>query len=55
MHGGGGAPAEVNDRQWQNQIGLYEPDEGIYVAPAGPDRHVEPLASGAHRQACSTG
>lgn len=36
MHGGGGAPAEVNDRQWQNQIGLYEPAEGIYVAPRAP-------------------
>jgi predicted esterase len=36
MHGGGGAPAEVNDRQWQNQIGLYEPDEGVYVAPRAP-------------------
>ncbi|RNC81215.1 MAG: hypothetical protein ED559_05290 [Phycisphaera sp.] len=36
MHGGGGAPPEVNDRQWQNQIGLYELDEGIYVAPRAP-------------------
>jgi hypothetical protein len=36
MHGGGGAPAEVNDRQWKNQIGLYEPEEGIYVAPRAP-------------------
>lgn len=36
MHGGGGAPAEVNDQQWQNQIGLYELEEGIYVAPRAP-------------------
>ncbi len=36
MHGGGGAPARVNDQQWQNQIGLYEPKEGIYVAPRAP-------------------
>ncbi len=36
LHGGGGAPAEVNDRQWQNQIGLYEPAEGVYVAPRAP-------------------
>jgi len=36
MHGGGGAPAEVNDRQWANQIRLYEPDEGIYIAPRAP-------------------
>jgi hypothetical protein len=36
MHGGGGAPAEVNDQQWQNQIRLYQPAEGIYVAPRAP-------------------
>lgn len=33
MHGGGGAPAEVNDQQWENQKRLYEPVEGIYLAP----------------------
>jgi len=33
LHGGGGAPTEVNDRQWQNQVRLYQPDEGIYIAP----------------------
>lgn len=36
MHGGGGAPTRVNDQQWQNQISLYEPDEGIVVAPRAP-------------------
>jgi poly(3-hydroxybutyrate) depolymerase len=36
MHGGGGAPKAVNDSQWRNQIGLYKPDEGIYVAPRAP-------------------
>ncbi len=36
MHGGGGAPKEVNDRQWLNQQKLYEPAEGIYVAPRAP-------------------
>lgn len=36
MHGGGGAPKRVNDQQWQNQIGLYEPSEGVYVAPRAP-------------------
>lgn len=36
MHGGGGTAAEVNDRQWRNQIRLYEPEEGIYVAPRAP-------------------
>ncbi len=36
MHGGGGATAAVNDQQWGNQIRLYEPEEGIYVAPRAP-------------------
>ncbi len=36
MHGGGGAPKRVNDQQWQNQIRLYEPEEGFYVAPRAP-------------------
>ena len=35
MHGGG-APAQVNDQQWQNQIRLYQPAEGIYLAPRAP-------------------
>jgi predicted esterase len=37
MHGGGGTSQEMNDRQWQNQIGLYRPKEGIYMAPRAPD------------------
>ncbi len=36
MHGGGGAPKAVNDSQWKNQIRLYEPKEGIVVAPRAP-------------------
>ena len=36
MHGGGGAPARVNDQQWQNQIRLYAPKEGIVIAPRAP-------------------
>lgn len=36
MHGGGGAPARVNDQQWKNQIRLYEPEEGVYLAPRAP-------------------
>lgn len=36
MHGGGGAPARVNDQQWNNQIQLYVPKEGWYVAPRAP-------------------
>ena len=36
MHGGGGAPARVNDQQWENQKRLYEPAEGIYLVPRAP-------------------
>lgn len=36
MHGGGGAPTAVNDGQWRNQQRLYQPEEGIYVAPRAP-------------------
>lgn len=36
MHGGGNAPARLNDSQWQNQIKLYQPEEGIYLAPRAP-------------------
>ena len=36
MHGGGNCPKEVNDEQWYNQIYLYEPLEGVYVAPRAP-------------------
>ncbi|MBL9140989.1 MAG: alpha/beta hydrolase [Phycisphaerae bacterium] len=36
MHGGGGAPAAVNDKQWENQKRLYQPEEGVYVAPRAP-------------------
>ena len=51
MHGGGGAPARVNDRQWTNQINLYKLTEGIYVAPRAPtdnwnlwhEPHIDPM------------
>jgi len=51
LHGGGGAPSAVNDQQWQNQIQLYQPPEGIYVAPRAPtdtwnlwhEAHIDPL------------
>ena len=36
MHGGGGTTPAVNDQQWRNQIRLYEPEEGIYIAPRAP-------------------
>jgi len=51
MHGGGNTRARVNDQQWKNQIGLYEPEEGIYLAPRAPSdtwnlwhrSHIDPL------------
>jgi len=51
MHGGGGAPKQVNDQQWENQKKLYQPKEGIYVAPRAPtdtwnlwhEAHIDPL------------
>jgi len=36
MHGGGGAPKAVNDKQWENQKKLYTIEEGIYLAPRAP-------------------
>jgi hypothetical protein len=36
MHGGGNAPAAVNDQQWQNQIKLYQPKDSLYIAPRAP-------------------
>jgi hypothetical protein len=51
MHGGGGAPKKVNDKQWENQKRLYKPEEGVYVAPRAPtdtwnlwhQGHIDPL------------
>jgi len=36
LHGGGATSPEVNDQQWENQKKLYQPDEGIYLAPRAP-------------------
>lgn len=36
LHGGGNTPAAVNDQQWRNQIDLYTPPDGLYVAPRAP-------------------
>ena len=36
LHGGGGAPPNVNDGQWENQKKLYTVAEGVYVAPRAP-------------------
>jgi len=51
MHGGGSAPAAVNDRQWKNQIRLYKPEEGYYLAPRAAtdtwnlwhEGHIDPM------------
>jgi len=51
LHGGGNAPAEVNDQQWRNQVDLYRPAEGIYLAPRAPtntwnlwhEGHIDPM------------
>ncbi len=51
MHGGGGAPKQINDRQWENQKRLYTPKEGVYVVPRAPtdtwnlwhQSHIDPL------------
>lgn len=36
MHGGGNAPSQMNNQQWRNQVLLYTPDEGVYIAPRAP-------------------
>lgn len=36
LHGGGNTSPEANDQQWTNQINLYTPKEGIYLAPRAP-------------------
>lgn len=36
LHGGGGAPPQVNDAQWENQKRLYRINEGVYLAPRAP-------------------
>ena len=51
LHGGGGAPKQVNDSQWENQKRLYRPAEGVYLAPRAPTNtwnlwhqgHIDPL------------
>ena len=33
MHGGGATSDEVNNKQWDNQLKLYAPKEGVYFVP----------------------
>lgn len=46
LHGGGNAPKDLNDSQWQNQWHLYRPAEGVYICPRAPyddwDMHFKP-------------
>lgn len=35
LHGGGGAPARLNDSQWENQQKLYRPNNAVYLCPRG--------------------
>ena len=51
MHGGGGAPEALNTQQWNNQKRLYQPEEGVYLAPRAPTNtwnlwhqgHIDPI------------
>lgn len=51
LHGGGGAPPHVNDRQYENQKQLYTLEEGVYFVPRAPTNtwdlwhqaHIDPL------------
>ena len=51
MHGGGGAPSEVNTSQWENQKKLYTLEEGVYLVPRAPtdtwnlwhQSHIDPM------------
>jgi hypothetical protein len=54
LHGGGSAPKEVNDQQWDNQKRLYRPAEGVYCAPRAPyddwDMWFKPALDGFYEQ-----
>ena len=51
MHGGGGAPKQVNDQQWENHKRLYRLPEGVYLVPRAPTNtwnlwhqgHIDPM------------
>ena len=36
LHGGGNAPSQLNDSQWENQKQLYQPVSSIYLVPRAP-------------------
>ena len=53
LHGGGGAPAELNDQQWRNQQVIYKTD-GVYLCPRAPfntwDLHFHPESDTFYRR-----
>lgn len=53
LHGGGNAPKQLNDQQWNNQWYLYTPKEGVYLCPRAPyndwDMHFKPLLNECYR------
>ncbi|MCR4603839.1 MAG: alpha/beta hydrolase [Prevotella sp.] len=54
LHGGGGAPSQVNDSQWENQQRLYKPQHAVYLCPRGIsdtwDLHFRPQSDDFYRQ-----
>lgn len=36
LHGGGNAPSQLNDSQWENQKVLYQPKNSVYLVPRAP-------------------
>ena len=54
LHGGGGAPASLNDQQWENQKVLYQPQGAVYLCPRGItntwDLHFRPEDDTFYRQ-----
>lgn len=36
LHGGGNAPSQLNDSQWENQKVLYQPQNSVYLVPRAP-------------------
>lgn len=54
LHGGGNTASSVNDSQWKNQWGLYEPKNAVYVCPRAPyddwDMHFKPDLDGFYHE-----
>lgn len=54
LHGGGGAPAKINDMQWMGHQGLYKPFDAVYLCPRGItdtwDMHFRPEDDAFYKQ-----